>query len=61
MATYCRSTVFLLARERIGLVATSVLLEPARAGGEPFAALADVAPILLPDELAAIISLLNLG
>src|ERR1700751_970864 len=37
MATYCRSTVLLLARERVGFVATSFGLEPSRAGEEPFA------------------------
>src|ERR1700722_12352228 len=35
MATYCRSTVLLLARERVGLVGPSFGLEPPRAGEEP--------------------------
>ena len=41
MATYCRSTVLLLARERVGFVATSFGLEPPRAGEEPPAFAAD--------------------
>ena len=41
MATYCRSTVLLLARERVGFVATSFGLEPPRAGEEPPPASAD--------------------
>jgi transposase-like protein len=56
-ATYCRSTLFLLARERVGFAASSFGLEPSRAGGEPSTGLGNtlrpVAPAGLSDTLAA--------
>ena len=59
MATYCRSTVLLLARERVGFVATSFGLEPTRAGEEPPAFADDafdtvdrLAPTCFPDTFA---------
>ncbi len=56
MATYCRSTVLLLARERVGFVATSFGLEPPRAGEEPFplagATSRDVDPTCSPATFA---------
>src|SRR6516165_1313868 len=56
MATYCRSTVLLLARERVGFVATSFGLEPARAGEEPFtvadATSRDIEPTCFPATFA---------